>query len=377
MSVWNWLSRTYGYHKMRRPGQDPPSNTIFTGQNTRGGPVNGDAAAAMMAIANERASVQAEEAAAAATGGRKKTTKKSKKKDALAEDSGRGGSVVDGKPEDSKDSAVDSSRPKPKPKKKKDALTAGFATVAPKGKKRAAEEMSETGSVNTAAQPPPSPSQPGRPAVGSDKKSIIIPPQALPKKMTKKQQRAFDAAERERLRQEAAAAAASAAASAQPPKKKAKKNANGASAPTAASSVPLATPSVRPIGLADIAPNGTMPEQFGNFGEQPVDLTGDEYNQMVPPNLLDPSLPPDLANMPIGEVPENIFLAAAADVDFNFPFASGGPDGGGMDTSGIDFGAMAGQNQDDVGMALAMLQQGQMPDMGSRQPEQSRAPPGS
>lgn len=376
MSVWNWLSRTYGYHKLRRPGQEPPSNTIFTGQNTRGGPVNGDAAAAMMAIANERANVQAEEAATAAAG-RKKTTKKSKKKDNTAEDSGRAGSVMDTKPEDSKDAAPDSSRTKSKPKKKKDAPSASFATVAPKGKKRAADEMSETGSINTAAPPPPSPSQPGRSTIGVDsKKSLLLPPQAVPaKKMTKKQQRAFDAAERERVRQEAAAAAA-AASEQQPPKKKAKKNANAVNAPSMATSASLATPSVRPIGLADVATNGMMPDQFGNFAEPPVDLTGEDYNQMVPPNLLDPALPPDLANMPIGEVPENIFLAAAADVDFNFPFASGGADGG-MDPGGLDFGGMVGQGQDDVGMALAMLQQGQMPDMSSRHPEQSRGPPGS
>jgi hypothetical protein len=330
----------------------------------------------MMAIANERANVQAEEAATAAAG-RKKTTKKSKKKDNTAEDSGRAGSVMDSKPEDSKDAAPDSSRTKSKPKKKKDAPSASFATVAPKGKKRAADEMSETGSINTAAPPPPSPSQPGRSTIGVDsKKSLLLPPQAVPaKKMTKKQQRAFDAAERERVRQEAAAAAA-AASEQQPPKKKAKKNANAVNAPSMATSASLATPSVRPIGLADVATNGMMPDQFGSFAEPPVDLTGEDYNQMVPPNLLDPALPPDLANMPIGEVPENIFLAAAADVDFNFPFASGGADGG-MDPSGLDFGGMVGQGQDDVGMALAMLQQGQMPDMSSRHPEQSRGPPGS
>ncbi|GHJ85582.1 hypothetical protein NliqN6_1984 [Naganishia liquefaciens] len=384
MSVWNWLSRTYGYHKLRRPGQEPPSNTIFTGQNTRAsgvGAVNGDgAAAAMMAIANERANGQqaADDAGAGAgaagtAAGKKKPTKK-KKKDAAADESGRGANAAaDVKHEDA---AGDSSRgAKAKSKKKKDGApataTATFAAVAPKGKKRGADEMSEAGSV-AAPPPPPSPSQPPRPAAGStdpNKKPVIASSASAPgKKLSKKQQRALEAAEREAARQQAAAA--------EPPKKKAKKSTFATTLPTApSSSLALATPSIPPAGLADVPPPVNAvppPDQLGNY-DAPVDLSGEDYNQVVNANLLDPALPPDLAAMPIGEVPENIFMAAAADVDFAFPFAGMGGAEGEMDASGsapagMDFGGLG--NPDEANLALAMLQQAQMPD-------QSRAPPGA
>ncbi|KAJ9097345.1 hypothetical protein QFC19_006813 [Naganishia cerealis] len=369
------------YHKLRRPGQEPPSNTIFTGQNARPGAVNADAAAAMMAIANERANGQADEAAAAAAAAasKKKPTKK-KRKDANGEDSVRGGSVaVDTKAEESREAAAaESLRGKPKPKKKKDATNV-TPTIPLKGKKRAADEMSEAGSVNTAV--PPSPSQPPRLAMGADNKGPVfsnLPPPG--KKLTKKQQRAFDAAEREKARQQAAEAAA---AEQNPPKKKAKKNATamgtGNTAFTNPNSVPLtmATPSIDLTGLPNIAPAPAAPGLLDNFAPVSADMTGQDYSQMVPPNLLDPALPPDMANMPIGEVPENIFLAAAADVDFNFPFPMGGPDtnGAGMNGEAMDFGGT--NSIEDMDMALSMLQQGQLPESSSRHPGQSRAPPGS
>lgn len=417
MSQWNWLSRTYGYHKLRRPGQEPPSNTIFTGQNTRGGAVNADAAAAMMVIANERANGQAEDSGAAAAAvsaaataaatasavTKKKPTKK-KRKDPGGEDSVRGGSVVDIKAEDSKDNvtAADSTRGKPKPKKKKDTAAANVTpTVPSKGKKRGVDEMSEAGSVNTAV--PPSPSQPARSAVGLENKSVVfsnLPPPGATKKLTKKQQRAFDAAEREKAKQQAEA---SSAVEQNPPKKKAKKNATAMATTTtpatAATTGPapstgftnpnsmnpaLATPSIELVGLQDItmAPP-SEPSATSVAPLFPVDMSGQQqqqqlqqqdYSQMVPQNLLDPALPPDMANMPIGEVPENIFLAAAADVDFNFPFPMGGPEGNGagdgFNGDVMSFGAGGSmENVEDMTM---------MPDLMSRQPPgQSRAPPGS
>ncbi|KAJ9108970.1 hypothetical protein QFC21_000293 [Naganishia friedmannii] len=415
MSQWNWLSRTYGYHKLRRPGQEPPSNTIFTGQNTRGGAVNADAAAAMMVIANERANGQAEEggaaaavaaataAAPAASAAPKKKPTKKKRKDAGAEDSVRGGSVVDIKAEESKEAvaAADSTKGKPKPKKKKDTAAANVTpTVPAKGKKRGVDEMSEAGSVNTAI--PPSPSQPSRSAVGLENKSVVfsnLPPPGATKKMTKKQQRAFDAAEREKAKQQAEAAVA---AEQNPPKKKAKKNAlpsaatmalttTTAPAPSTGFTNPntfnpaLATPFIDLVGLQDVAmappppPDQSVINLAPGF---PVDMVAqqqlqqppDYSNIMVPPNLLDPALPPDMANMPIGEVPENIFLAAAADVDFNFPFPMGGPEGSvasGFAGDVIDFGGGSMEHVEDMTMY-------NLPDLTSRQPPgQSRAPPGS
>lgn len=127
------------------------------------------------------------------------------------------------------------------------------------------------------------------------------------------------------------------------------------------------------MGLAEVAPaNVPPPDQLGNY-DAPVDLSGEDYNHVVNANLLDPALPPDLAAMPIGEVPENIFMAAAADVDFNFPFAGmGGPeaemDVSGAAGAGMDFGGLG--NPDEANLALAMLQQAQMSD-------QSRVPPGA
>ncbi|KAJ9125314.1 hypothetical protein QFC22_000271 [Naganishia vaughanmartiniae] len=411
MSQWNWLSRTYGYHKLRRPGQEPPSNTIFTGQNTRGGAVNADASAAMMAIANERANGQAEDggaaaaasaaaaaAAAAASATTKKKPTKKKRKDVGGEDSVRGGSVVDVKAEDSKDAvaAAEATKGKPKPKKKKDTTAANVTpTIPSKGKKRGIDEMSEAGSVNIAV--PPSPSQPLRSAIGLENKSVVfsnLPPPGAAKKLTKKQQKAFDAAEREKARQQAEAAAAEQ----NPPKKKAKKNtAAPATAATTAGPVTntgftnpnafnptLATPLIDLVGLQDVAaPPPPEPSAVNLASGFPVDMIGQpqqqqqDYSQiMVPPNLLDPALPPHMANMPIGEVPENIFMAAAADVDFAFPFPMGGPEGSvasGFNGDVMEFGG--GGSMEHV-EELTMYNG--MPDLSSRQPSgQSRAPPGS
>lgn len=356
----------------------------------------------MMVIANERANGQAEEggtaaavaaaaaasAAATSTATKKKPTKK-KRKDAGGEDSVRGGSVVDSKAEDNKEAvaAADLTRGKPKPKKKKDTAASNVTpTVPSKGKKRGVDEMSEAGSVNTAV--PPSPSQPSRSAVGLENKNVVfnnLPPPGATKKLTKKQQRAYDAAEREKARQQAEAAAA-AAAEQNPPKKKVKKTATTGPASSTGLANPdavnpaLATPSMGLMGLQDsnTAPHPSEQLTMNVAPGLPAALSSQQHfqqqdygNTMVPPNLLDPALPPDMANMPIGEVPENIFLAAAADVDFNFPFPMGGPGGnaaGGFNADQMDFGGGSMENMEDM----------TMPDLMSRQPPgQSRAPPGS